>query len=495
MDNTEKNNTNQQSFQSQQGTIIPEEVSAEIENPEEISGSIPPDYPTDIPVYQENSNKWIFIVGAIFFFFIVFGLIYWFFLRNIINPPSTSKIIKTNQSVTLTYWGLWDEKEVFQPVIEKFQKKNPHVTVIYEKMSPDQYRERLLARSQTGNGPDIFRFHNTWLPEIQEVITPLPADIMTVEEFNTVFYPIHQKDLRIDEQYYGIPLMVDGTVLIYNEDILKQAGLLGPPNTWVGEGNDVFSALQRLTVKDTSGAIITSGMAIGTSTNIEHFGEIFGILLLLNGGDFKNLSTQEATETLELYRKFAEDGYWDEKMPTSTTAFIQGKVAMIMGPSWQIINIKSQNPQLNIKVAAIPQGLDGTAVSIANYWVEGVNKYSKHQTEAWKFLKYLSEKEQLLQIHEAQSKLRLFGTVYPRRDMSELLKDHPYLSAVVRQATDDVYFSLPLIDRTFDAGLNDEILKYVEDAISSSSQGTDYSVALTTAGRGINTVLERYKIE
>jgi len=217
MDDTEKTNIYQQTS-SPQGTIIPEEVSAEIERPEEISGSIPPDFPTDVPVYQESNNKWMFVIGAILFFLIVFGLIYWFFLRDLIQPlkpPSSS-----TEDITLTYWGLWDEKDVFQPVIDDYQKKNQHITIAYEKMSSEQYRVRLLARSQTGNGPDIFRFHNTWLPEIQEVITAIPADIMTVEEFNAIFYPIHQKDLKINDQYYGIPLMVDGTVLIYNEDIL-----------------------------------------------------------------------------------------------------------------------------------------------------------------------------------------------------------------------------------------------------------------------------------
>jgi len=494
MDHTENNDINQQSPKPIQGSIIPEEVSSEIEHPEEISGSIPPDFPTDVPIYQENNNKAMFIIGAIIFFLIVFGLIYWFFLRDIMSPPSSTPE-PAQEEVSLTYWGLWDEKEVFKSVIDEYQIKNPKITIQYEKMSPEQYRERLLARSQTGNGPDIFRFHNTWLPEIKEVLTSIPSDIMTVEEFNNTFYPIFQKDLKINEQYYGIPLMVDGTVLIYNEDILKQAGLQSPPNTWVGEGNDVFSSIKQLTVKDTNDSIITAGIAIGSATNVEHFGEIFGILLLLNGGDFKDLTSPEAAEALELYRKFSEDGYWNDQMPVSTTAFIQGKVAMILGPSWQIINIKSQNPELNIKVADVPKGIDDAAVSIANYWVEGVNKNNNNQAEAWKFLKYLSEKEQLLKMHESQSKTRLFGSAYPRKDMSELLKDHAYLAAVVRQAENDVYLSLPLVDRTFDAGLNDEILKYLEVAITSTSAGTDYSAALSTAGQGINTVLDRYKIE
>jgi len=499
MDNNENNNTNQSQPNQGDSSIRPtitamEEVAPQIEHPEEISGSSPPDYPTDVPVYEEKNNKFVFIIGIVIFFAVVFGLIYWFFLKDKLAGSSVPTVTE-KQEVTLKYWGLWEEKETMMLLIEDYQKKNPNVKIEYEKVSIQQYRERLIARSQTGNGPDIFRFHNTWLPEIQEVITPLPKDIMTNAEYEKTFYPVIQKDLKVGDNYYGIPLYIDGTVLVYNDTIFKQAGLISPPVSWIGGGNDVISAVNKLSVKNASGQIITSGIAIGTATNVEHFGEIFGILTLLNGGDVKNLSSTEAVEALQLYRKFSEDGYWDETMPNSTTAFTQGKVAMIIVPTWQIINIKAQNPDLNIKVAEIPQGLDGSAVAVANYWVEGVNKFSKNQTEAWKFLKYLSEKDQLEKLFAEQSKTRLFGNAYPRVDMADLLADHQYLGPVISQAKKDVFVSLPLVSRTVDKGLNDEILQYLENAITSTSQGTDYQSALVTASRGVTSVLERYKIQ
>lgn len=494
MDDTEKSNANQSSSGIQSGRIIPEEVSADVQRPEDISSSKPPDFPTEIPVYQEKNNKWTFVIVILIFFLVIFGLIYWFFLRSLITPKNQSADIGSAE-ITIKYWGLWEDKSVFQPVIDTYQQKNPKIKIIYEKMSPQQYRDRLIARSKTGNGPDIFRYHNTWIPQLKDIITPLPMDIMSSDEFKSTFYPIHDKDLNVNNQYYGIPLMIDGMVLIYNEDLLKQAGLNDPPQTWLGDSNDVFSAIKALTVLDATRSIITSGLAIGTATNIDHFGEIYGILLLLNGGNLKDLATKEASEALELYRKFAEDGFWNETMPSSTTAFIQGKAAMIFGPSWQILNIKSQNPELNVKATTIPKGLNNSEKSIASYWVEGVNKYSKNQAEAWKFLKFLSEKEQLLKINEMQTKIRPFGTAYPRRDMASLLQDNPYLYSVVRQAEGDVFVSLPICDKTLDGGINEEILKYLEDAITSTSNGVHYSSALDTAKNGITNVLSRYQIE
>jgi len=54
---------------------------------------------------------------------------------------------------------------------------------------------------------------------------------------------------------------------------------------------------------------------------------------------------------------------------------------------------------------------------------------------------------------------------------------------------------LPLASRTFDNGLNDEIIKYIENAINATAQGSSYSQALEAAKQGVDQILSRYKIE
>ncbi len=492
MDDKQKDNKNQQGSP----PIQVEEVAPTVESPEKVQGSIPPAYPTDLPpVYEQSPSRFMFIGGIIVFFLIVLFVVYWFFIKDRLSGGNQGPTTPTNEPITLQYWGLWDEKEVFQPLIEEYKAKNPKVTIVYEKMSPDSYRERLIARSKTGNGPDIFRFHNTWVPEISEVLTSLPPEIMSNEEFEQTFYPVNQRDLKIDNLYYGIPLMVDGLVMIYNEDVLRQGGIQQPPQVWVGGQNDVLNTVSALTVRDTSGSIVTSGMAIGTANNVDHFGEIFGVLLLLNGGDLKKLNEKEAIEALQLYRKFGEENYWNEKQSNSISAFIQGRAAMIFGPSWHVINIKAQNPDINVKVAQIPRGIDDKSISVGNYWVEGVNKFSKNQIEGWKFLKFLSEKETMTKMYENQTKTRAFGIAYSRRDLYETQKDNQYLAPILDMAQNDHIVSLPVVDRTYDKGLNDEIVQYLENAINETINGVDYATALGKAQQGISQVLQRYNIE
>ena len=56
------------------------------------------------------------------------------------------------------------------------------------------------------------------------------------------------------------------------------------------------------------------------------------------------------------------------------------------------------------------------------------------------------------------------------------------------------FVSLPLISQTFDNGLNDEIIKYIENAINSTIQGVSYSESLGEAKKGINQVFTKYNI-
>ncbi len=65
--------------------------------------------------------------------------------------PQLSK--NKNEKVTLTYWGLWEDQRVMQPVIDDFEKQYPNITVEYSKQDIKQYRERLVTRISNGSGP------------------------------------------------------------------------------------------------------------------------------------------------------------------------------------------------------------------------------------------------------------------------------------------------------------------------------------------------------
>lgn len=394
------------------------------------------------------------------------------------------------KEVTLKYWALWEPEAVIKPLILEYQQEHPNVKIEYKLEVPGGYRERLQARIRTEgvtDKPDILRFHSTWLPMLKDELTPVPPTIISNTEYENIFYPITKVDLKIGNAYYGIPLMYDGLALFYNEELLQKAGVSDPPKTW----DELRELALKLTVRDEeTKEIQIAGVAMGTASNVDHFSDLLGLMMLQNGVNLSNMTGNLAEDALAFYTVFSkEDKVWDKTMPSSTVAFASGKAAMMFGPSWRVFNIKESNPDLRFKTAPVPQ-LPGSSVSWASYWVEGVAKSCEHQAEAWDFLKFLFQKESLRKLYAEASKTRLFGEPYSRKDMAESLINEEYVGSYIEGAK--TAKSWYLCSRTFDNGINDRVIKYLEDAVNAVNQGKSPKEALATANQGVSDILSQF---
>lgn len=394
--------------------------------------------------------------------------------------------------VNLTWWGLWEDDAAVAPLIAEYQTANPRVKIQYVKQSQQDYRERLTNALAKGTGPDIFRFHNSWVPMFAKELDFVPASVMSAAEYAQAFYPVVSSDLTSGTGLVGIPLEYDGLALFINEDIFTKEGKT-PPTTW----DDLRQTAIQLTVKDDQGVITRSGAALGRTENVDHWQEILALMMLQNGVDLTKPTGKLAEDALSFFTVFsAVDGVWDATLPPSTVAFAAGKVAMYFGPSWRAFEIKQQNPNLKFRTVPLPQlpksNPNERDVSYASYWAEGVWARSENKDEAWKFLKFLSSKESLEKMFQNASKTRMFGEPYPRADMADLLAQDPILGAITTQAPDAE--SWYLASRTFDGetGINSQISKYFEDAVNAVNSGNPPAKVLETVAQGIAQVLSQY---
>lgn len=430
------------------------------------------------------SRKVIIISAIVFAVLIILILLKTFIFKSSGNSAAGE----------IVWWGLWEDEANVQSIINDYQTKNPKVKIKYVKQSKEDYRERLTNALAKGTGPDIFRFHNTWLPMFKLELDKMPPSTYTASDYANTFYPVVVSDLTNGTSLVGIPLEYDGLTLFVNEDIFEKSGK-AIPTTW----NDLRQTARELTIKDENGTITQSGVALGRTENVDHWPEILGLMMLQNGVDLTNPAGKLAEDALEFYTIFSSvDGVWDATLPSSTVAFAAGKVAMYFGPSWRAFEIRLQNPNLKFKTVPVPQLPKTSAnepdVNYASYWVEGVWTKSKNKNEAWKFLKYLSEKETLQNFYQNASKYRMFGEPYPRVDMEPILSDHPIIGSVIGGAkTAQTWF---LQSRTWDGptGINSQINKYFEDAVNAVNSGKEVSKALEPVASGVIQVLSQYGI-
>jgi len=393
-----------------------------------------------------------------------------------------------SRSVTLTWWGLWEDETIVEPVIADYEASHPGVEINYEAQSKEDYRERLMNSLARGQGPDIFRFHNSWVPMFKSELSAMPGSVMTAQEFAQTFYPVAVSDLTVGAEIVGVPLMYDGLGLYVNEEIFDTYGK-SPPTTW----DELLELALELTIKDENGIIQQAGVAMGLTENVDHWQEIIALMMLQNGASLVNPTNNLASSALDYYKAINRRySAWDKTLPNSTVMFANGDMAMYFGPSWRAFEIADLNPSLKFRVVPVPQLRkdDPTEpdMTYATYWVEGVWERSENTEEAWKFLDYLSQKETLTKLYTQAAATRLFGEPYPRPDMQDFILTDPVLGGIIRLAPNAE--SWYLAGRTHDGqtGINSRIGDYFMDAVNAA----DSEGALKTTASGVQQVLSQY---
>ena len=396
------------------------------------------------------------------------------------------------KAVTLQWWGLWEDASTMQPLIANFKKTHPNITVQYIKEDPTQYQQQLTTRIQNGNGPDIFMYHNTWLPMLNGDVSPLPSSVITPEDFKQVFYPVMQQDLTQNGALYGIPMEGDTLALFVNPTLFQDAGVQVPTN-W----DQFVKAAQQLTVKDqTTGKIKTSGAALGTYDNINHAADIVSLLFLQQGVKMNNFSSSPTNQSdaLTFYTSFAtgQNTVWDGSLDNSLLAFSKGNLAMYFGFSWDVFQIQQLSPNLQFKIYPVPAN-QGIKTTVASYWVEGVSAKSPNQAAAMEFMQYLAQKSTAQEFYSDTAKVRAFGEPYARKDLQQSLQENQLVYPFVSQLDNasSSYFASDTDDG--DTGINTQMNTYLQTAVDSiTNGGNSADSAVTDLDNGVTQVLQKY---
>ncbi|NTV30497.1 sugar ABC transporter substrate-binding protein [candidate division WWE3 bacterium] len=437
---------------------------------------------------------------------ILLGVAGWFIFPNV-----RSDIIQrlpflggsNNGQVTLTYWGMWEPREVIQPLLDEYQRQNPNITIEYQQRSPENHYQTVKSRLGSEGAPDIIRIHASWLPYLVNNLAPIPKDVMTTDQYEQTFYPVNKVFLKQKDSYYGIPFMVDGVALVYNQDIFNKEGIASPPKTW----NEFRDIAGRITKKNSSGEITQAGAALGYATNIDYFADILGLMFAQNGVKFvddkgkvnfnKSISPEGrnlGVEAASFYALFGtSEKSWNPTFGNSTIEFAAGNVGMVLLPNHRILEVLSKNPKFQIGVAEAPQlpsvSSASESVNWANYWVESVSKISPNSKEAWKFLKWLSDKEQMTSAYRAASQVRPFGEPYSRKDLASTLTGETYTQPYVNQG--DSYTTWYLASGTYNTELNERIVSAFSTMVENVAKGADVQKELDQAAGIVQQVLDQ----
>lgn len=316
------------------------------------------------------------------------------------------------EKITLTIWKPFVESDKMNTIISAYKKQKPNVTIEYTKKNIENYEEELKDALASGQGPDIFSINNSWLPQYLNKVEPAPEKLYTLKEYRDAFVDVVSNDFVRDNKIYGTALWVDSLGLYYNKDLLGTAGIATPPKTW----DELARDARMITSQNEDGYFDRSGVAIGTSSNVNRSVDIVYLMMLQAGvipwssdgrsprfaGSIQRAgqSVNPGAEALEFYTSFANPSTanynWNLESDYSVDAFANGRAGFLYGYSYTRSQIDSKNPNLNYDVAPVPQYDPGQPnVNFASYFGEVVSKQSEQKEAAWDFLKFATSKKTL----------------------------------------------------------------------------------------------------
>ncbi|MDD5606048.1 MAG: extracellular solute-binding protein [Patescibacteria group bacterium] len=375
-----------------------------------------------------------------------------------ISTQEDAPDLNTKDPITLEYWRLWDESDVMRGFVNDYVKAHPNITIEVKKIEIEKgetvydYQSRITKLIADGAGPDMFMINSNWLPYHINHISPMPAGLMSIHDYEETFPQVVVDDFVSDNRIYAVPYYIDNLILFYNTDIFSENHIRQAPTTL----KELISLVPQLTKKDASGNIIRSAIALGeTSESIPGASGILAALMMQYGAEMTSADGDQATfdlpvantnppvmageAALEFYTQFANpssalytytgatNAAGNRIFPSDVQAFMEGKAAMMLGYGYQIANIQKFSPNLRFATAPIPQNTLQDPVTISNYWGETVSRTSAHPNEAWDFINFM------LKGTRQSSYARFTGRISARLSSLANAKGKRYYGAIAEQ--------------------------------------------------------------
>ena len=287
----------------------------------------------------------------------------------------------------------WQSYKALDDAIYKFEKANPHIKVKYKSgILKSDYSEQLSQDILKSNEPDLF--------------CVLPGDFNTfasIGELKNLDDLIKKdKNLDLSKQYgtaiksgkyqgyqYAIAKEIDPELMFVNKTLLKKEGIKLPSVDWTWK--DFYEICKKVTLDTNRDGVIDQFGTVGFDwkqavyTNGQKLFDSNG-----NKATFDNEGVIEAINFIIQLNKL------NQNYIVSLKDFDDGKVAFRPFPfsTYRAYNVYPYKVmkygQFEWECIKLPKGPEGENAGQLNSLLMGISSRTKHEKEAWKFLKFLT---------------------------------------------------------------------------------------------------------
>ena len=296
----------------------------------------------------------------------------------------------------LTIWVREQMEDPIMAAVKQYNEKQDKVKVNAVVYPDNELTDQLTLALSSGDVPDMVSLDDILAPyyNSQKAL----ADV--TEKFNDLeFKDAFSKGMvelgTYEGKQYAIPFAPDVSVLFYNKEHFRQAGLDPEkgPETWT----DLIEYSKKLTTDEHYGYTYNGGG-----------GQMFTFVPFIwsNGGDLLSedgkkclLDQPEAVEALQLYDdltnkyKVTPEGVTTYSWSESQDAFLSGKASMTILGNSQLYTFKTEYPDFDFGVSLISKQDGKEHSSFGGGDLIAIMEQSKNKEAAWDFVEYVLSEE------------------------------------------------------------------------------------------------------
>ncbi|WP_306119211.1 MULTISPECIES: extracellular solute-binding protein [unclassified Roseitalea] len=358
----------------------------------------------------------------------------------------------------------------FEEAAEAFEQANPDADVQIEVVPWDVLLQKLTTDISGGANADLSIIGTRWLIDFVSEGIAAPLDEYMDEDFRGRFFDVFLSPSVMDGQTYGLPVAASARAMYYNKDLLEQAGIDGPPQTWdeLAEAAPKISALG-----DDIAGFGMQGKEIETDVYFYYAFWAYGGDLVEEDGT-SGLDTEAGYQAAETYKSLIDAGATQPGVTAYNredvqNLFKQGKVGMMITAPFLSSQIAEEAPDLDYGVTAIPAGPDGDR---GTYGVtDSIIMFENSQNKelAWEFLDFIfttewrakfTEGEGFLPVNPEVAAMPAFADNADLKEFTALLPDARFapviagweeIAGITSDALQTIYLGEGEIQPTLDA--------------------------------------------
>ncbi|RWD42782.1 ABC transporter substrate-binding protein [Mesorhizobium sp.] len=282
--------------------------------------------------------------------------------------------------------------KMYEAVAAAFMEEHPDITITYENAtSYDELLQRTLRAVLINDAPDVSHQGLNYLRVFkdQDIVVPLDAFIAAEPNWADLGYTDAVTSIgAVGDATYAVPFSISTPVLVFNLDLVRQAG--GDPDnlptTWEG----VFNLASKINALG-NGVIginidYSSNAALGFQTLL--FGE-GGRMMTPDESDIA-FDGPQGLRALQLLAQAADAGQVDMSRDNARQTLIAGKIGIYETASSILGTLQTQvADRFEYVMAPVPLVDGGTAPASGNGMVM-LTKDPERQAAAWEYIKFAS---------------------------------------------------------------------------------------------------------